>query len=102
MEYSEGNATGTVIQDYVYFDEDADSGASIQFLSVTKVAQLERQNADGIMGLGETADEDCKLIIDEMIDQDILQKSRFTMFIGKDGVDDSFIEFGQKEGKFYI
>jgi hypothetical protein len=97
--YTEGNVTGELVQDYWQITKESKKIKS-EFVLASRVHELERQQADGIIGLAAIETDGCQLFMDEMINQGIIKESMFTIFVGKLNEDDSWIEFGKHTDDF--
>ena len=54
--------------------------------------------SDGFVGLSLASNDEAKLLIDVLYESKAINKREFLVYIGKNGVDDSYIEFGEFEG----
>lgn len=88
-----------MVEDYWQLTKESKKIKS-EFVLASRVHELERQLADGIVGLAAIETEDCQLFMDEMMDQGIIKDPMFTIFVGKLNEEDSWIEFGKHTDDF--
>jgi len=61
---------------------------------VDVASDFDGAESDGIIGLAPTSNDGAELLVDVLANSGVIDKKEFTVYIGKSGVDDSYIEFG--------
>ena len=96
IQYGRGRVDGIIATDDVAIGDS--SSANINFVHVDKSVDNEGMQSDGIVGLSLASDDEAKLLVDVLYESGAINKREFLVYIGKEGVDDSYIEFGEFEG----
>ena len=91
--YGKGQASGIIATDDVTIDET--DLFNMNFVTVSSASDLDGTQADGIVGLTPTSTDDADLMVEKMTESGIIDSNQFTVYIGKDGVDSSYIEVAQ-------
>ena len=92
LNYGKGSVEGYVSKDLTNL-----KGATpnfIKFLLVDIAQDLSGSKSDGIAGLAPTGYEGAQLLTDVLFNNGVINKNEFTVYIGKSGVDGSYINFG--------
>ena len=70
------------------------------FLLVNRCDNFPEQKADGIVGLAPASTDNGTLLVNALNESGIIDTPQFLIYIGKEGVDGSYIDFGKYEGDF--
>lgn len=91
--YGKGYAKGPIGEDSVRLWS-SQKEVTMDFLAVTEGKDLDGQQSAGILGLGPGNLDGSKSIVNLMHEEGIIDQAQFTFFIGKDGDQNSYIDFG--------
>ena len=92
INYLKGYVKGTLAIDKVGVSKN--SQVELEFLNIKSSRDMEGMQCDGIIGLGRSSN--ARSIVRQMDSQDVIDKAEFTVYIGKSGFDQSYIEFGSR------
>jgi cathepsin D len=93
LSYGKGFAAGEIGSDQIGLEQ-TDS-ATMKFINVDTASDLNGTLADGIAGLTPVSTDGADLMVTQLSKSKIIDAEEFTVFIGKEGVDKSYIEFGR-------
>jgi hypothetical protein len=93
LSYGKGFAAGEIGTDEIGLERFVT--ANMKFISVDTASDLEGTLADGIAGLTPVSTDGADLMVTQLSKSNIIDAEEFTVFIGKEGVDKSYIEFGR-------
>ena len=94
--YGRGEVHGVIATDDVSIGNS--NSANINFVHVKESKDYEGLMSDGVVGLSLASDDEAKLLVDVLYQSGAINKREFLVYIGKEGFDDSYIEFGEFEG----
>ena len=94
--YGRGEVHGVIATDDVSIGDS--NSANINFVHVKESKDNEGLMSDGVVGLSLASDHEAKLLVDVLYESGAINKREFLVYIGKEGFDDSYIEFGEFEG----
>ena len=94
--YGKGHVHGIIATDDISIGNS--NSANINFVHVKEGKDNEGMMSDGIVGLSLASDDEAKLLVDVLYQSGAINKREFLVYIGKEGFDDSYIEFGEFEG----
>ena len=94
--YGIGQVSGNISTDNVAIGDSKPT--NMNFVLVDRGADLEGQQSDGIVGLTPQSTDEGQLLVDQLYESGVIEKREFLVYIGKEGVDDSYIDFGKYEG----
>ena len=92
LNYGQGQAQGYISFDYTNLKNS--TSAKIQFLLVDIASDFDGSVSDGIAGMAPTGSQGAQLLTDVLLGAGVMDKNEFTVYIGKSGVDSSYIHFG--------
>ena len=96
IEYGIGRIDGIISTDNVVIGNS--NPATMNFVHVKQCFDLENLVSDGFAGLSLASIDEAKLLVDALYESGTINKREFLVYIGKEGVDNSYIEFGEFEG----
>ena len=96
IEYSTGRVEGIISNDNIAVGDS--SPVNIDFVHTKKTSGLEDMECDGAIGLSLATPDQGKLLVDVLYETGAINKREFMVYIGKEGFDDSYIEFGEYQG----
>lgn len=91
--YGKGYAKGPIGEDSIRLWSSMKE-VTMEFLAVTEGKDLEGQQSAGILGLGPGDLDGSKSIVNLMHEADVIDQAQFTFYIGKEGDQNSYIDFG--------
>lgn len=92
LNYGLGSVTGEIAFDHISIPG-ADP-VTAKLITADKGHDNEGDRADGIIGLTPVTDDGADLLISKLAEAGIIDGEEFTVYIGKDGYDGSYIDFG--------
>lgn len=93
LQYGKGKCEGYISRETFNFREEPFT--SMKFLLVDIAEDFDGTQADGIAGLTPVSTDGSDLLLEVMVNKGVIDSKQFTVYIGKEGVDDSYIHFGQ-------
>ena len=96
IEYGHGKVNGIISTDNVAIDNS--NPATINFVHVKECRDFDGLISDGIAGLSLATHDGAKLLVNALHESGAIKKREFLVYIGKQDVDNSYIEFGEFEG----
>ena len=96
LSYGKGQVEGIIATDNVFMSNSTPS--NMNFVNVDRGTDLSGQQADGIVGLTPESTDEGRLLVDVIFESGLIDKPEFLVYIGKEGVDSSYIEFGEFKG----
>jgi hypothetical protein len=88
------------VEGYVSTDNiglQGETPGQMSFIPVDIGKDLEGAQADGIAGMAPIPSEGASLFVENLVNTGVIDAKEFTVFIGKEGVNASFIEFGKNQ-----
>mmetsp|Transcript_20271 Transcript_20271/g.22646 ORF Transcript_20271/g.22646 Transcript_20271/m.22646 type:complete len:381 (+) Transcript_20271:143-1285(+) len=93
LSYGKGFASGIISTDQIGLK--TSESTNMRFNLIDSASDFEGTKADGILGMTPTTDDGADLFVTKLSEAGVISGQEFTVFIGKEGKDKSWIEFGK-------